>query len=259
LASATITVPARRQKSLAELGAQKQTIRRLNESLQLAASNTTEGEVSSEGEDDEDSGVIVPVDGCGRVEDDDDDDYASLKKSKPTRRRHVASLSQTPLQADTQTPLQADTQMAPTVRHRFPTKSAVEQRQELFGASASGAKKVTSTTVAPEFAGTEALLDYQRSEQEAITSDLLSMAKMLKESSLEFGKNLDDEKSYLQAAREGLDRNAQGMQVAGQKMDVLRRDENVSFIWSMIYLAIIVALVSPCDCWLCQPLNLDCC
>ncbi|KAF8251060.1 hypothetical protein K440DRAFT_615593, partial [Wilcoxina mikolae CBS 423.85] len=121
-------------------------------------------------------------------------------------------------------PLQEDTQIASTVRHRFPTKSAVEQKQELFGASASGAKKVTSTTAVPEFAGTEALLDYQRSEQESITSDLLSMAKMLKESSLEFGKNLDDEKSYLQAAREGLDRNAQGMQVAGQKMETLRRD-----------------------------------
>jgi hypothetical protein len=88
------------------------------------------------------------------------------------------------------------------------------------------------------------VLDEQRLEQEGITEDLLQMAKLLKESSVTFGASLESEKAYLEAAREGLDRNNSGMQTAGINMDSLRKNDNVSFMWTMIYLAIIVALVS---------------
>lgn len=119
------------------------------------------------------------------------------------------------------------------MRNRFPTKSEDEKKAALFG-------KAGQQT--DESAGTEHLLDNQRQQQEDITSDLLSMAKMLKESSLDFSKHLEDEKGYLDLAKEGLDRNAMGMDATGRRLDLMRRNDSVSYMRGLIYLASIAGL-----------------
>lgn len=230
----------RRQRSLAELGAQKQAIRRLNEKLQTAAAAETEEGEASDVDEEEEGGV--PVDDV--TAELSDDDYASLKKMK-VKPKPAAGDAPTSMPATaTGTASIPQSTIASELRNRKVT--IAEQRDELFGGSATttGAKHKEKLAKAAEVVGTEALLDMQRSEQEDITADLLHMAKLLKESSLTFGEHLESEKGYLDAAKEGLDRNASGLTTAGSNMDSLRKNDNVSFIWSLIYMAMIVALVS---------------
>jgi len=70
---------------------------------------------------------------------------------------------------------------------------------------------------------TETLLTHNRVEQESLTNSLLDMAKALKNQSLQFGSALESEKSILDRAVSGLDKNATGMEAAGQRMGTLRR------------------------------------
>lgn len=89
----------------------------------------------------------------------------------------------------------------------------------------------------------EKALDVHRAEQEALTSDMLSLAQQLKANSIRFGQELAKEKGILELASEGLDRNVLGIEGAGRKMNSLRRDENVGWLWGMLYPAIIAALM----------------
>ncbi|KAI5793105.1 hypothetical protein EDC01DRAFT_85053 [Geopyxis carbonaria] len=210
-------VPPARQETVAGLSGQRQIIRRLNEYIHLAS----QSEDTSEDKNHEDDEEIEPM---------EDDDYArlNLPNTKPTMNAAAtvaedSTISNTILNAST------------SLRHRFPTqheKTISQKQKELFGSAALDSPEVA----------TENLLDYQRQQQEDITGDLLKMAQMLKESSIEFGKNLEDEKVYLDQAKEGLDKNSLGMKSAGEKIDDLRRRDTVSFYWSIIYMTVIVAL-----------------
>jgi hypothetical protein len=236
-------VPARRQKSLSELGAQKQTIRRLNERLQLADVPSDDDEDDDDKDSSDATAVVDTVTAPPPEDDDDYDDYASLKKPKRKHTPAAATAASTPTPVTASTPAATATVDEPVSTLRKRTEKTVgEMRSELFGATATGAKRKGRQP--SEVAGTEAVLDEQRLEQENITEDLLQMAKLLKESSVTFGASLESEKAYLEAAREGLDRNTSGMQTAGKNIDNLRKNDNVSFLWTMIYLAIIVALVN---------------
>ena len=180
--------------------------------------------------------------------DDDDDDYASLKKPKAKPKPPVPTTTTAGRPTATSPSAISPSSSVHEVRNRFPVKSTSEQtdtqrRADLFGAAVAtglGTEKTNGTT---GFAGTEAQLDTHRSEQESITDDLLQMAKLLHESSVTFGRSLESEKDVLQAAQEGLDRNTTGLQKTGRSLESLRRDENVSFIWSVIYMAAIAVLV----------------
>ncbi|CAL3963351.1 unnamed protein product [Diplocarpon coronariae] len=71
-------------------------------------------------------------------------------------------------------------------------------------------------------ASNEALLTHQRLEQEKLTNSMLSMATALKDSSLVFQVALEEEKSVLESATKGLDKNEQGLEAAQRKMGYLR-------------------------------------
>ncbi|KAL5392225.1 hypothetical protein DPSP01_000741 [Paraphaeosphaeria sporulosa] len=72
-------------------------------------------------------------------------------------------------------------------------------------------------------AHTDAVLSDHRSEQETLETSLLDMAKQLKQQSLHFHQTLEGDKSVVDRALSGLDKNALGMEAAGQKMGTLRR------------------------------------
>ncbi|RPA85132.1 hypothetical protein BJ508DRAFT_303171 [Ascobolus immersus RN42] len=90
---------------------------------------------------------------------------------------------------------------------------------------------------------TEVVLDHVRQEQDNMTDELLQMAKQLKESSIEFGKDLEEEKPLIESAILGLDKNVLGMETTGGRVKQLRKYQNVGFMWRMIYLAVGVALM----------------
>ncbi|KAK2867770.1 hypothetical protein FQN49_003489 [Arthroderma sp. PD_2] len=69
----------------------------------------------------------------------------------------------------------------------------------------------------------EASLSLDRQEQESLTDSLLTLAQQLKTSTHTFHTTLESEKSVLDRAVEGLDKNTSGLESAGQKMGMLRR------------------------------------
>ncbi|KAH8150068.1 uncharacterized protein LAJ45_05754 [Morchella importuna] len=115
------------------------------------------------------------------------------------------------------------------LRNRFPSQK--DQRATLFN----GASE--------EEADPEKALDLHRAEQEALTTDMLTLAQQLKANSIRFGQELQKEKGLLDLAAEGLDKNVLGIEGTGRKMNSLRRDENVGWLWGILYPVIIAALM----------------
>jgi hypothetical protein len=83
--------------------------------------------------------------------------------------------------------------------------------------------KLTPATTAPPIDTKETALATHRTEQESLTTSLLTLASQLKSSSEAFQTSLENEKGILNRAVEGLDRNMSGMEAAGKRMGVLRR------------------------------------
>lgn len=228
--SETIYNPVQRQEILAKLAQQKQTIRRLNERLQTS-----------------------PHD------DDDDDDYQHEHEETGTLYSDEGSSSDVMM---TGAPLglpayslegdggSLEKSYSPSIetagiRNRFPTHK--ETRAALFGDRGQAEE-------GEEFS--EKQLDQQRVEQEDITTDMLALAQALKENSVRFSEELQKEKSVLDLASEGLDKNMLGIEGAGRKMGQLRKNQNVGWLWGILYPIIIVALVSFFPLFIPYPLSL---
>lgn len=102
---------------------------------------------------------------------------------------------------------------------------------------------------------TEALLSHNRTEQETLTTSLLEMAKQLKQQSVHFGQTLEDDKSVLDRAVSGLDKNQLGMDAASRRMGTLRkmtegkgwfaRLKLYGFIFAMWVAAFLIVFVGP--------------
>lgn len=164
---------------------------------------------------DSDSGADSDLDGdTPNLDDDDDDDNEGEPPaySEPSPETHNATEND-------------------GLRNRFSTQKA--QRAALF----------TTTEEEEEETDPEKALDLHRAEQEALTSDMLTLAQQLKANSIRFGQELQKEKGLLDLAAEGLDRNVLGIEGAGRKMGSLRRDENVGWLWGILYPIIIAALM----------------
>lgn len=91
---------------------------------------------------------------------------------------------------------------------------------------------------------TESLLTDHRTEQEALTESLVSIAQQLRESTLTFSSALESEKDILENATTGLEKNVGGMESTQQKMGVLRRmTEGKGFLGRMMLYAWIFCLM----------------
>lgn len=101
----------------------------------------------------------------------------------------------------------------------------------------------------------EALLTHNRTEQESLTSSLLSMAQQLKASSNAFASSLEDDKGILNRATDGLDKNELGMEAAQKRMGYLRtmtegrgwwgRMMMYAYIAGLMALALVIVFVLP--------------
>ncbi|KAF8467336.1 hypothetical protein BDZ91DRAFT_723857 [Kalaharituber pfeilii] len=200
---ATIKNSAQRKRVQEDLGQRKAKIRRLNERLHIAE------QLEAMHEEEEDEALK----------------FAAETKAITT----TGSNSSEPTS---------------NVRNRFtqpPEPTATSTATTLNGTAATATGKLSS----PKPANPQELekqLAFHTREQEQITEELLQMSRMLKESSLQFGKHLEDEKPYLDMASQGLDKNVAGMEAMGGRMDRLRNDGKVGWYRSLINMAIIILL-----------------
>jgi len=104
--------------------------------------------------------------------------------------------------------------------------------------STSTSKNSQTSTNQPS---TESLLESQQLEQSTIQSSLLTLSKALKQSNINFAQTLEAEKSILDRAFDGLDKNAKGMEVAESKMGVLRKMTEGKGWWGRIKLYLFIA------------------
>ncbi|KAH0562476.1 hypothetical protein GP486_002833 [Trichoglossum hirsutum] len=121
-------------------------------------------------------------------------------------------------------------------RHSHPSSSTLRARRRISD-PAEGSSHSTSSQARPTMTSvstTEALLSHNRTEQETLTTSLLSMATALKESSKHFSDTLGSEKAILNRAGEGLDKNTQGMEAAKLRMGMLRRMTEGKGWWGRI-------------------------
>lgn len=114
-----------------------------------------------------------------------------------------------------------------------------------------------ATTTGSQVSSTmaESLLTENRTEQEAITMSLLSMAQQLRESTQTFSSSLESEKDILNRATTGLEQNVTGMEAAQGRMGFLRRmtegkgwlDRMMLYAWifGLMFVALSIVLFLP--------------
>ncbi|KAI9680647.1 MAG: hypothetical protein M1817_004087 [Caeruleum heppii] len=122
------------------------------------------------------------------------------------------------------------------------SSSLRSRRQQTTAATDVGAS--TSSSIPSSLSTTEQHLSHNRSEQEDLTSSLVTMAQALKASSQAFASSLESEKEILDRAGEGLEKNTSGMEAAEKRMGTLRRmTEGRGFLGRLLMYAWIAGLM----------------
>jgi hypothetical protein len=121
--------------------------------------------------------------------------------------------------------------LASQLRRRGKAEAGGAGTQAASGSSLFSGRPST-TTVDPSLAKTEAALSHERNEQESLTTNLLDMAKLLKQQSIQFGQTLEGDKSVVDRALAGLDKNTLNMDAASRKMGTLRRMTEGKGMWA---------------------------
>ncbi|KJX97072.1 hypothetical protein TI39_contig562g00013 [Zymoseptoria brevis] len=205
--SATIRAHPQKSQIQADLQAKRELIKRLN--TRLRELNDAGEKERDDDSDDEEGEDILHSYAPARKELND-----GLDSGEPQASRVDESAKQ---ELRARRPLQASDNL---------TAASTSAREQLFGGK----------TADHETKETEVLMSHNRTEQEALTTGLLGLARALKESSLNFSSSLEEEKAVLARAEGGLDKSAQGMDAAGQKMSMLRKMSEGQGWWGRIKL-----------------------
>jgi hypothetical protein len=208
--SATIRAHPQRQQITADLQQKRDLIKKLNTRLREL---NDAGEKDDEDDDDseEDGEDILQSYAPARKELND-----GIDSGEPQAPRIDEAQKQ---QLRARKPLQASDNL---------TAASSTAREQLFAGRPEDESSTTKET--------EVLMTHNRTEQEALTTGLLGLARALKESSQNFSTSLEQEKAILARAEGGLDKSAQGMEAAGQKMGLLRKMSEGQGWWGRIKL-----------------------
>jgi len=216
--SATVRAQTQRQQAQVDLQRKREVIKRLQARLQ-ELNQLDEADDESESDDDEEGED-------GQVE-------GGVSAYAPARKDTEAGLDTGGPQGS-----RVDGAQAQELRNRRPlcasdnlTAASSTVREQLFTGRTKDAEPSTS-----DLNRTEALMSHNQTEQETLTTGLIGLARALKESSLQFSSSLEAEKDVLRRAEGGLDKSAQGMEAAGQKMGMLRRMSEGQGWWGRIKL-----------------------
>jgi len=130
-------------------------------------------------------------------------------------------------------PVVSESEFAPPYKEPDPPVSSILRNR---GNAADRAELFAPTASTTALATNETLMSHNRTEQEALTTGLSSMAKQLKERSLAFAAALEDEKGVLDNAVAGLDRNQLGLESANTRMGLLQSLSEGKNWWGRILL-----------------------
>jgi hypothetical protein len=173
----------------------------------------------------------------------DDEDLLAAIDLKPSSAQDVIPNSQDSTVPNDQPPSlgSSSNHMSSGLRSRHGQEPA--EKDMAFTTSSSDSE---NKNIKPDhsLASTEALLSHNSSEQENLTSSLLSMASALKASSNAFASSLEAEKEVLGSTVGNLEQNSSGMEAAEKRMGALRRAiEGKGWLGRMLMYAYIFGLV----------------
>ncbi|KAK3296243.1 uncharacterized protein B0H64DRAFT_397735 [Chaetomium fimeti] len=114
------------------------------------------------------------------------------------------------------------------------TTSALFHNHQPTTATTTTAPTNTNTTTA--ISTTEAILDHQRSEQDALSSSILKLASDLKASSHAFSASLDSDREVVDRAGQGMSRTGQNMEGVTRTMGALQRMTEGEGWWGRVRL-----------------------
>lgn len=223
--ASTIRTQSERQRVQTDLMAKREVVKRLGGRLDELNQMGDAEEDSDEDEDEDEEGQIVrqPSFAPARSDAQDGLDAGGGGGEETANIQDAAQQLQSELRSR-KPPSAADNRDA----------ASTTAREALFANRSSTG--VTSNSNDPSLSEKETLLSHNRTEQESLTNGLLSLARALKESSLQFSSSLESEKDVLKRAEGGLDKSAIGMEAAERKMGLLRRMSEGQGWWGRIKL-----------------------
>ncbi|KAK3333538.1 hypothetical protein B0T19DRAFT_440292 [Cercophora scortea] len=129
--------------------------------------------------------------------------------SQTLRPRHTAAVTT----KDLEKPSQA-TPPPPTTAQTTSSSTLFSDRTE---------SKTSTSISSPHTATTEAILDRQRAEQDALSESILQLAGALKASSQALSSSLDEDKELVDRAGDRMNKTGEGMQAVTRRMGMLQR------------------------------------
>ncbi|KAG9512454.1 hypothetical protein KCV07_g9446, partial [Aureobasidium melanogenum] len=138
-------------------------------------------------------------------------------------------------------PQQAAQDLASTLRNRTNATNSNAAPDSATTTALFGNRSATNPTASGQSLSTEQVLESATRDQDLLTTSLVTLAKSLKQSSMQFASSLENEKEVLRRAETGLDKNSMGMEAAGNRMGALRRMTEGKGWWGRIKLYAIIA------------------
>lgn len=195
---------SQKQQLQADLQQKRELVKQLGAKLEELNRLDEVEESDSEEDEEEDGDVLPPSYAPARPDADGGIDAGGEKTEILRAPEHETTQSQSQPEMRSRKPLSAaDNRNA----------ASTTARENLFA----GRKQQ------PDLETTEALMSHNRSEQDALTNGLLGLARALKESTVNFGQSLEEEKDVMKRAEGSLEKSSLGMDAASKRMGMLRR------------------------------------
>jgi hypothetical protein len=192
---------------------------------------------------------LLELNQLASLHDDDDDEDSSSEdedeEEQGNRAREFAPAVKTSDTIDTDpsltSPQQAAQDLASTLRNRASATNPSAPADSATTTALFGNRTSQNPTARSEKLSTEQVLESANRDQDLLTTSLVTLAKSLKESSMQFASSLESEKEVMRRAESGLDKNSMGMEAAGNRMSTLRRMTEGKGWWGRIKLYAIIA------------------
>lgn len=206
---------AQKQSIQADLQSKRELVKKLNARLQEL--NELDEE-DSESDDDEEQGLAQPSYAPARLDADGGLDTGSEPPAQKEESQRPEPQYQQQQEMRSRKPLSAEDNR---------TAASTTARENLFSGRQQQHQNLETT---------EALMSHNRSEQDALTNGLLGLARALKESTVNFGSSLEQEKDIMKRAEGSLEKSSIGMEAAGKRMGTLRRMSEGQGWWGRVKL-----------------------
>ncbi|KAH6841104.1 hypothetical protein B0I37DRAFT_386135 [Chaetomium sp. MPI-CAGE-AT-0009] len=266
----TTKILSRRQEAQADLVQKREVLDQLSERLSdlaefAAARNTSHGDDdnddTSDGEDLLADIIVTPSESMESTrspdmppeEPDEPSDQISTHLEQPSphppQSTEQTNTARQPEELPASTaPQPTTTTTTQTLRPRHPDPTPSSSSNPPPQASTTSAlfhnhqppTTTTPATTTTAISTTEAILDHQRSEQDALSESILKLASELKASSQAFSASLDEDREVVDRAGRGMSRTGENMEGVARTMGALQRMTEGEGWWGRMRLYAIV-------------------